>query len=141
MDQSTIQVVDSNNQIGLNHPLELQSLLMFWRKFAHFLKEQNKSGIFPMLTKRDPKIINDSTVIYEVDSEWIKELLTPELIGLLAYLKDQLKNHQLKVELRVLEEAKKVVSPFSPQEKFKILSEKNPNLNMLQRMFNLDLDF
>lgn len=124
-----------------NRPLELESLLMHWRKFAFQLKEQNKTSVFPMLTKRDPKIINDNSIIYEVDSEWVKEVLKPELFDLLAYLKINLKNGQLNINIRVLEEEKQSVNPYSPNDKFKILVEKNPNLQMLQRLFNLDVDY
>lgn len=94
-----------------------------------------------MLTKRDPKIINDNTIIYYVDNEWVKEILKPELFDLLAYLKVNLKNGQLKIDIRVLEEDKQSVTPLSPNDKFKILVERNPNLQMLQRLFNLDLDY
>lgn len=124
-----------------NQPLELENLLMHWKKYAHRLKEENKASIFPILTKRDPKIINDNTVLYEVDSDWVKDYLTPELHELLAYMKLNLNNSSLSVQIKVLEEGKQVVNPYSPQEKFKILSEKNPNLQMLQRMFNLDVDY
>jgi hypothetical protein len=128
-------------EVKESRPLELESLLMYWQRFAFHLKEQNKTSVFPMLTKRDPKIINDNTIIYYVDNEWVKEILKPELFDLLAYLKVNLKNGQLKIDIRVLEEDKQSVTPLSPNDKFKILVERNPNLQMLQRLFNLDLDY
>lgn len=124
-----------------NQPLELEKLNMHWRKYAHQLKEQNKTSIFSIITKRDPKIINDNTFIFDVDSDWMKDNLTPELHDLLAYLKVNLKNGNLKINLNVLEEEKQVLNPYSPNEKFKLLAEKNPNLQMLQRMFNLDINY
>lgn len=128
-------------QVTENQPLELENLLMHWRKYAFQLKEQNKASVFSVMTNRDPKIINDNTIIYEVESQWTEGVFKPELYELLAYLKVNLKNGSLQIQIRVLEEEKQVVNPHSPSQKFKILAEKNPNLNMLQRMFNLDVDY
>jgi len=132
---------DSSIEVKETQALELESLNMHWRKYAYQLKEQNKTSVFSIITKRDPKIINDFTVVFDVDSDWMKDNLTPELHGLLAYLKVNLRNGNLKIKLHVLEEEKQVLNPYSPNEKFKILLEKNPNLQMLQRMFNLDVDY
>jgi DNA polymerase-3 subunit gamma/tau len=132
---------DLSVEVKENQPLELETLNMHWRKYAHQLKEQNKASVFSIITKRDPKIINDFTIVFDLDSDWMKDNLTPELHGLLAYLKVNLKNGNLKIKLNILEEEKKVVNPYSPNDKFKLLVEKNPNLQMLQRMFNLDVDY
>lgn len=127
--------------ISEREPLELENLNMHWRKYAHQLKELNKTSVFSIITKRDPKIINDNTIVFDVDSNWVKDNLMPELHDFLAYLKVNLKNGMLKINLRVLEEEKQVLNPYSPNEKFKMLAEKNPNLQMLQRMFSLDMDY
>lgn len=127
--------------VSENEPLELENLLMHWRKYAFSIKEQNKSSVFAVMTKHDPKIINDNTFIYEVQNEWMQGVLKSELNDLLSYLRPNLKNGGLQLEIRVLEEKQAAINPTSPQDKYKILAEKNPNLQMLQRMFNLDMDY
>jgi hypothetical protein len=57
------------------------------------------------------------------------------------YLRVELKNGALNIKLTIAESEQSSGNPYDPKEKFKILAEKNPNLNTLQRMFNLDLDY
>jgi hypothetical protein len=59
----------------------------------------------------------------------------PELV---AFLRAKLHNHEIALEIEVNEEVKSKVA-FTPQDKFNRLNEINPNLEVLKKMFDLDL--
>lgn len=128
-------------QVKETNPLELESLLMFWKKYAHQLQQQDKSNLFSVLIKRNPKIINDNSISFEVDNDLIKDMLSAELQNLIPFLKQNLSNGLLQLSLIIPNQDNEVKNPYSPTEKFKVLADKNPNIAMLQRMFNLDVDY
>jgi DNA polymerase III subunit gamma/tau len=122
-------------------PLELESLLMYWKQYAHQLQQQDKTNLFSILIKRNPKIVNDNSIIFEVDNDLVKDMLSAELQSLVPFLKQNLNNGLLQISLSVPNQENEVKNPYSPTEKFKVFADKNPNIAMLQRMFNLDVDY
>jgi DNA polymerase-3 subunit gamma/tau len=128
-------------QIKETKPLELGSLLMYWKQYAHQLQQQDKSNLFSILIKRNPKILNDNSIIFEVDNDLIKDMLSAELQNMIPFLKQKLSNGVLQISLVIPNQENEIKNPYSPNEKFKVLADKNPNIAMLQRMFNLDVDY
>jgi hypothetical protein len=122
-------------------PLDVDSLNMYWRKYAHAQKEQDKNNLYSVMIKREPRIISDHTFSFEVDNTIIEDLLKAELNDLMLYLRQNLKNGALQNILHISEHSEKSLNPYSPKEKFKALAEKNPNLMTFQKLFNLDLDY
>jgi len=122
-------------------PLDLESLLMHWKKYAHVLLSQDKTNLFSMMTKRNPRIINDNTFTFELDNDIVKGMFGTELNDLMGYLRQSFKNGSLQLNLTLSAEEISANNPYSPAEKFKVLAEKNPNISTLQSTFNLDLDY
>lgn len=135
---------DQNNsdiQINEYKPLDLDSLMMFWKQYAHQIQQQDKNNLFSILIKRNPKIVNDNLISFEVDNELVKDMLHAELQTLVPQMKRALNNGLLQITLNTPIDVDQVKNPYSPTDKFKIFAEKNPNISMLQRMFNLDVDY
>ncbi len=127
--------------ISTTKPLEQDSLLMYWKQYAHQLQQQDKNNLFSILTKRNPRIINDNTINFEVDNDLVKDMLSAELQNFVPFLKQAMQNGLLQINLAIPQSEAQVKNPYSPTEKFKVFAEKNPNISMLQRMFNLDVDY
>jgi len=128
-------------QIKEAKPIELDNLLMYWKQYAHQLQQQDKNNLFSILIKRNPKILNDNNISFEVDNDLVKDLLQAELQSLVPFLKQVLRNRLLQIALTIPNQENHVKNPYSPADKFKLFAEKNPNISMLQRMFNLDVDY
>jgi DNA polymerase III subunit gamma/tau len=128
-------------QIKEAKPIELDNLLMYWKQYAHQLQQQDKNNLFSILIKRNPKILNDNNISFEVDNDLVKDLLQAELQSLIPFLKQALQNGVLQIALTIPNQENEVKNPYSPSDKFKLFAEKNPNISMLQRMFNLDVDY
>ena len=63
---------------------------------------------------------------------------TSEENGLLGYLKGHLHNHDITIEVNV-NESMPTKKAFTAQDKFNRLNEINPNLELLKKMFDLDV--
>lgn len=122
-------------------PIEIDALQMHWRKYAHALKERDKNNLYSVMMKREPRVLNDNTFIFEIDNKIMEDLIKAELNDLMLYLRQNLKNGALQITLKINEQSEASINPYNPKEKFKVLAEKNPNLMTFQKLFNLDLDY
>ncbi len=116
-------------------------LKMAWKRYAFKVQNEGRPSLHSTLIKRDPKIIGDNHIMFELDNTIQLSTLENERGELLQFVRKELKNWAVKLDFKVVEDDKKTSQLYSGMDKFKALSEKNPNLNTLQRMFNLDIEF
>jgi hypothetical protein len=55
------------------------------------LQQQDKTNLFSILIKRNPKIVNDNSIIFEVDNDLVKDMLSAELQSLCSLSQAKLK--------------------------------------------------
>ena len=60
---------------------------------------------------------------------------------LINFLREQLKNHFIEIELDLIENPDEEVKFLNGNDKFEALSKKNPKLITLKNLFNLDIEF
>jgi hypothetical protein len=112
-------------------------MLEFWFKYAQRLSDKGLMIMSSLLRISDPKL-DGFKIIYELPNEGSKidfEREKPELLG---YLRGHLHNHDISIEVIVNESVKSKVA-FTAQDKFNRLNEINPNLEVLKKMFDLEL--
>ena len=90
-----------------------------------------------LLRINDPKL-EGTTVIHELPNEGSKIDFEREKHDLLTYLRSHLHNHEISIEVSVNEkmDSKKA---FTTLDKYNRLNEINPNLEVLKKLFDLDL--
>lgn len=112
-------------------------MLEQWVKYAQRKENKGQRIIASLLTINDPTL-EGTTIIHELPNESSKEEFENEMPELLGYLRGKLHNHDIKIEVRVNEaiESKKA---FTPLEKYNRMVEINPNLEILKKMFDLDI--
>jgi hypothetical protein len=112
-------------------------LLEQWYKYADRLNDKGHKIMEALLRINDPKL-EGTTVIHTLPNEGSKLDFEKEKPELVAFLRAKLHNHEIALEIEVNEEVKSKVA-FTPQDKFNRLNEINPNLEVLKKMFDLDL--
>ena len=85
----------------------------------------------------DP-VLNGTSITLELPNQGSKIDFETEINGLLGYLKGHLHNHNITIEV-IVNEKVSTKQAFTVQEKYNRLSEKNPNLDLLRKTFDLDL--
>jgi DNA polymerase III subunit gamma/tau len=122
-------------------PFGTDELKMAWKRYAFKVQGQGRPSLHSTLVKRDPKIVGDNSILFELDNTIQLSSMENERGDLLNYVRKELNNWQIRLEFKVIEENKAPSQLYSGMDKFKAMSEKNPNLSTLQRMFNLDIEF
>jgi len=109
----------------------------FWFKYADRLGDKGYKIMESLLRINDPKLIG-TTIIHELPNEGSKIDFEREKHELLTYLRSHLHNHEITIDVRVNEsiDSKKA---FTTHDKYNRLNEINPNLEVLKKLFDLDL--
>ncbi len=109
----------------------------FWFKYADKLGDKGYKIMESLLRINDPKL-EGTTVIHELPNEGSKIDFEREKHDLLTYLRSHLHNHEISIEVSVNEkmDSKKA---FTTLDKYNRLNEINPNLEVLKKLFDLDL--
>ncbi len=112
-------------------------MLLHWNKYAQRLGDKGYKIMESLLLINDP-ILNGTSITLELPNQGSKIDFETEINGLLGYLKGHLHNHNITIEVNVNEKVA-TKQAFTVQEKYNRLSEKNPNLDLLRKIFDLDL--
>ena len=98
-----------------------------------------KTAVRSMLLGQMPKILDKNTLEMEVDNNVELGFFNEEQQKLVPYLRDALKNTQIRFEVKMVER-EQVRKLYLPEEKFKYMAEKNPHLVYLRQKLNTDLE-
>jgi len=121
-----------------NNSFEDFELKIKWKDFANDLSRQNKENLASILQINEPNLGNDFKISYDVPSKSSKNELREIKGDLLIYLKNIFKNDLIEIDFLVNKSNSKEY--FStPEERFKKLSDLNPNLIKLKKDLKLDL--
>lgn len=117
----------------------LEQLKQNWENFSRMREQKGGAVSEQIMLNRELKL--EGTMIELILDNLHQEILLNELKPqLLGYLRRNLQNRELQITHRIApNEVKR--NPYTPQEKFNALAERNPALLDLQRLLGLDVDF
>lgn len=108
-----------------------------WDDFVHQLEKQGRKILASNLQTDVPKLKNENTIWIELPNDTMKKEIEREQSLMLDYLKQKLNNYSISLYITVNEEVAKKFA-FTPEEKYEKLKEKNPNIELLRKEFDLD---
>jgi len=129
-------VVKDTQQLP-SEPFTETEMLEQWLKYAQRMEDKGYRIVASLLTINDP-VLEGTTIIHELPNESSKIDFEKERPELLGYLRGKLHNHDIQIEVKV-NETLVVKKAFTNQDKYNRLVEINPNLEMLKKMFDLDV--
>jgi len=120
-----------------SEPFTETEMLEQWLKYAQRMEDKGYRIIASLLTINDPTL-DGTTILHELPNESSKIDFEKERPELLGYLRGKLHNHDIQIVVKVNET---LVSKraFTNQDKYNRLVEINPNLELLKKMFDLDI--
>ena len=113
---------------------ELKKVIEVYSKQRHV-----KTAVRSLLMAQTPKIIDKNTLEITLDNNIQAGFFNDEQKELVPYLRKELNNFALRFEV-VIAENKQVKKLYLPEDKFKHMAEKNPNLLYLRQKLNTDLE-
>jgi DNA polymerase-3 subunit gamma/tau len=120
-----------------SEPFTETEMLEQWLKYAQRLEDKGYRIVASLLTINDP-ILDGTIIIHELPNESSKIDFEKEKPDLLGYLRGKLHNHDISIEVRV-NETLVLKKAYTNQDKYSRLVEINPNLELLKKMFDLDV--
>ncbi|TRW24459.1 DNA polymerase III [Flavobacterium zepuense] len=138
--------MEQNSRAHLNDPDALPrnafnetDMRLQWNKFAQRLSDTGQKIMATYMQINDPHLHKDGfTIRLELPNEGSKVDFDNNKHELLGYLRGKLHNHDIVIETHVNE----VVSTkyaFTPEEKYEKLKAINPAVEVLRKMFDLDI--
>ena len=112
-------------------------MLLHWNKYAQRRGDKGYKIMESLLLINDPVLIG-TTITLELPNQGSKIDFETEMNGLLGHLRGHLHNHNITIEV-IVNEKVATKQAFTVQEKYNRLCEKNPNLDLLRKTFDLDL--
>ncbi len=136
--------LEKNNRAAEKQHVELPTepfsetdMLLIWTNFAEKKGEKGQKIIETLMLLDDPKL-EGTTIFHELPNESSKiefETIKYELLGV---LRGKLHNHDISIEI-ILNEDVSSRRAFTPQDRYNRLTEINPNLEVLRKLFDLDI--
>jgi len=109
-------------------------LLSAWKKYAEKLKEDGKLPAYRLL---DQEIeLDGTTILLQFTNAVQEDILTNIKENLLTYLRTEMQYASLDIKGTLIQETK-INKPYTAQEKFNYLAQKNPSLQFFQKKLNL----
>lgn len=118
-------------------PFKENEMRRLWTDFVQILEEKGKKILAANLQADVPKLKEDFVIAIELPNTTMKKEVEREQSLMLNYLKEQLNNHSITLQITVNEEAAKKFA-FTPEEKYQKLKDKNPAIELLRKEFDLD---
>lgn len=116
------------------------ALIKVWERYAARLKE-DRPRLYTTLSTRKPLLDPGYRIKISFHNSNQKDDFTNNVKHfLLNYLKRELKNSKISIETSLEENDTGVRKLYTPEDKFKFLNKKNPDLGKLKQEFNLDFD-
>jgi hypothetical protein len=133
----------NKNQVEKQHvdlptePFSETDMFLIWTRFAENKGHKGQKIIESLLLLNDPKL-DGTTIFHELPNEGSKIEFESVKYELLGALRGKLHNHDITIEVIVNEDMSSRRA-FTPQDRYNRLSEINPNLDVLRKLFDLDI--
>jgi len=120
-------------------PFTFDQFLKLWNEYAAKVKAEARMNVVTIFISEVPKQLEPHLFEIVVENKIQENLFKAEKPALLNFMRTQLRNFDLDVHPRVDEQVT-VKRPYTSQEKFQYMAQKNPELLELRKKFNLDFD-
>ncbi|TAE37655.1 MAG: DNA polymerase III subunit gamma/tau [Runella slithyformis] len=116
-----------------------EELSAVWNDFVKY-REFNDGSVSEQIMLNRSFTLNGTTIQLVLDNLIQENMLNEIRYDLLGYLRNRLKNKKIQIVSKVMASDVKR-NPYTPQERFNALVERNPNLLKLQQALGLEVDF
>ena len=117
-----------------------EKLRNLWAKYADAIGAEGKINMRANMGTFKPVIKADYKIAFSVTSVHVLDDFNVEKIALLEYLRKELNNYFIDIDVTVNSTGTGERKPYTAAEKFKFLAQKNPALDKLRQKLELDID-
>ncbi len=135
--QEEKQETAKQSQLNVVTPFSQSDLNTAWKKYAETLRE--KIHLKNTMLNNLPTLKENYQIEVQVYNPQQEQALQDEALSLMEFLRKELKNTSIRMEVSITEENTKKLA-YTDKEKFDLMASVNENLNSLVQEFKLRLD-
>ncbi|MBR2261288.1 MAG: hypothetical protein IJ916_06260 [Paludibacteraceae bacterium] len=124
--------------IASNTPFTQEMMISAWNKYIRGINE--KQILFNTMESCKPTLMDNYKLVQIVDNSIQEKEMLKEKVSLLNFLRVELKNGSINLEVKVAE-LKDTVRILTPNEKLQKLVENYPKFEALKEKYRLELDY
>jgi DNA polymerase-3 subunit gamma/tau len=129
---------ESVSEEKANMPFTEDKLEKVWVYYTESIAGQYPN-LYSILSTRKPKLLESGNIALQLDNK-AQEITMKERMGdLLDFLRTELSNPKILIETKLAENAQSS-RPYTAEEKFKAMTEKNPEIKTFKETLDLDLE-
>ena len=128
-------VVDEENLP--TEPFTEKELITAWNTFIEKLRQDGKHNLASILSIDTPKV-KGTTINLEFPNATNKVEVERQQYELMSFIRKALSNYDISLNITINEVLEKKYA-YTAADKFEKLKEKNPNINLLRKTFDLDI--
>lgn len=117
--------------------INYQELLNYWQNFAKKINQEGEKIMYTYMVLDTPKL-EGNTIKLEFPNQSSKEDFYKRQGALVSYLRENLENFEITIDISIAEEIKQKYA-FTPEEKFEKLKNINPAIELMRKMFELEI--
>lgn len=129
--------IKAEKTIAQNKPFSSFELESAWRKYAEIIPEQVRMTSFIFNTS--PVLLTDTEFEVTVSNVLQEKELKRLQPDILSFLQSSLQNSGIRMSIRLMEETA-VQRAHSPEDRYRLLAEQNPALDILKNGLQLEID-
>jgi DNA polymerase-3 subunit gamma/tau len=118
-------------------PFTKEAFIKVWTAYVESLHDKGEK-ILASILKADAPGLKGNLIQLSYPNEMMKLELLKVRPKVLKHIRKALKNYSIDFEIKVNEDTTKRFA-YTPQEKYELLKEKNKDISLLRKTFNLDL--
>jgi DNA polymerase-3 subunit gamma/tau len=119
------------------NPYNETDIVALWEKYSEIMEEKGRFNIASILRIDKPKLV-ENTINYTLPNSINKVELDIEKKEIIDYIRKNLKNNDIYIELTVDEKIEEKLV-YTEEDKYDLMKKKNPNLEKLRDSFNLSI--
>lgn len=124
-----------------NTPFQAKDLQKYITQYSQQKQKEGKFNLSSILNEKNMTIKNGHQLTLTLDNKVQEEVLQNEKNSLVTFLKEQLCNDLISLQLIVSPIKKEEMKAYSDEDRFKKMAEKQPLLNEMKTKFNLEIDY
>ena len=140
-DYSNTQEEEDRKKDLLSSRFSQTLLVEKWNQFADLRKKEGKIGLYTTLTKTKPILKDNFSIVFLIDSEVQKIEFQTESQPLLDFLRLELKNDLIQLNLQITKSESPKLTQLTSRERFFQMAEENPDLHNFKEVFDLDIEY
>jgi DNA polymerase-3 subunit gamma/tau len=133
--------VNTTTEALLNEPVTLEKFKQAFDEYVNHLANHNKKNMAVIYQNIPYKLLDENNIEFEFDNKLESELFDADRQNMLPQLRKHLRNSLFDIVFVINASAESNSRiPFTSEEKFKLMQEKNPNLIELRNIFGLEIE-